>query len=387
MPDILELAQNNLEYMITLRRHFHRYPEPGMEEYKTAARIREELDRLDIPWSVCAKTGTLGVIKGKGPGKTVALRADIDALKLQELTGLPYCSSVEGMMHGCGHDGHIAMLLGAAKLLKTRIGGFNGEIRLLFQPGEELTKGAKLMIRDGALEGVDGVFGIHLWSGIPTGQVSVEAGPRMAAADFFSIRVTGKGGHGALPHLCIDAVLAASAIVVNLQSLVSREINPNEPVVITMGTIQGGTASNIVAENAVLTGTARTFNHPLRGCIADAIKRIAEETARAYRAEAETEYEFGAPPVVNDRACSEIAAAAVTKLLGPSGLILFGKQCAGEDFAEYSLLAPGVFALVGSGNPEKNCGYPHHHGLFDIDEASLPIGTALYTQYALDYLG
>jgi amidohydrolase len=387
MSNILELAKENREYMTTLRRYFHQYPEPSLEEYKTAARIREELDRLDIPWSVCAKTGTLGLIKGKGPGKTVALRADMDALNLQELTGLPYCSSVEGMMHGCGHDGHMAMLLGAAKLLKTKISSFNGEIRLLFQPGEEVTNGAKLMIQDGALEGVDGIFGIHLWSGIPAGQVSVEAGPRTAAADRFSIRVTGKGGHGALPHQCIDAVLAASAIVVNLQSLVSREINPNEPVVITVGTIQGGTLFNIVAENALLTGTARTFNHPLRRYIADAVKRITEETARAYRAEAELEYEFGAPPVVNDRACSEIAAKTVTKLLGPSGLIPFDKLCVGEDFAEYSLLVPGVFVLLGSGNPEKNCCYPHHHGSFDIDEASLAIGTALYIQYALDYLG
>lgn len=384
--NIKERCRSNKDYVIGLRRDFHKHPERSLEEYRTSKRIKEELDKMGIPYVAVAETGVVATIKGNNPGKTVALRADMDALSVFEENDVEYKSKVDGMMHACGHDGHTAMLLGAAQVLNDIKDQINGTVKLFFQPAEEVAKGAKAMVDNGVLEGVDGVFGIHLWSGLECGKVSVEEGPRMAAADIFKIHVKGKGGHGSLPHQGVDAVVASAAIIMNLQSIVSRETSPLDSVVVSVGALHSGTRFNVIASEAVLDGTARYFNPELREEIPKMIERVAKSTAEAYRAEAKLEYRYGTPISINDKECSKIAEKSVIKLLGEDGLSLLDKLTGGEDMAEYMNRVPGVLAFVGAGNPEKGAAYPHHHGKFNIDEDSLEIGTSVYVQYALDFL-
>lgn len=384
--NIKERCRSNKDYVIELRRDFHQHPERSLEEYRTSKRIKEELDKMGIPYVAVAETGVVATIKGNNTGKTVALRADMDALSVFEENDVEYKSKVDGMMHACGHDGHTAMLLGAAQVLNDIKDQINGTVKLFFQPAEEVAKGAKAMVDNGVLEGVDGVFGIHLWSGLECGKVSVEEGPRMAAADIFKIHVKGKGGHGSLPHQGVDAVVTSAAIIMNLQSIVSRETSPLDSVVVSVGALHSGTRFNVIASEAVLDGTARYFNPELREEIPKMIERVAKSTAEAYRAEAELEYRYGTPISINNKECSKIAEKSVIKLLGEDGLSLLDKLTGGEDMAEYMNRVPGVLAFVGAGNPEKGAAYPHHHGKFNIDEDSLEIGTAVYVQYALDFL-
>ncbi|EQF08910.1 amidohydrolase, partial [Clostridioides difficile] len=254
------------------------------------------------------------------------------------------------------------------------------------QPGEEVGKGARAMIQDGAMEGVDSVFGIHLWTDVESGTISVEEGPRMASADFFKITVKGRGGHGSLPHQGVDAVLASSAIVMNLQSMVSREVSPLEPLVVSVGVLNSGTRFNVIASEAVLEGTIRLFNPELRKQIPGILERIAKSTAEAYRADAELEYGYLTPAVINDKECSKIATDAAIKLFGEDCITLFEKVTGAEDLAEFMNIAPGALAFVGARNESKGACYPHHHGCFNIDEDALEIGTALYVQYAVDFL-
>ena len=229
MTKVRELAEKYHDYVVTMRREFHENPEPSLKEERTCKRICEELEKMGIPYKVVAGTGVVGTIKGAKPGKTVGLRGDIDALTVLEFNDIPYKSKVEGIMHACGHDAHAAGLLGAAKILNELKGELCGEVRLLFQPAEETADGAKAMIKDGCLEGIDSILGIHVWSGLPLGKVSIEAGPRMAAAGIFQFKVTGKGGHGAMPNGGVDAGVAAASILLNLQSIVSRELSPIAP--------------------------------------------------------------------------------------------------------------------------------------------------------------
>lgn len=380
------LAKQYKDYLISLRREFHKYPEPSWQEFRTSKRIQEELTKIGIPFILTAKTGVIGIIKGKEAGKTIALRADMDALEVEQGNDLDYRSVNKGVMHACGHDGHMAMLLGAGKILYDLRDRIKGTIKLFFQPAEELVGGAKLMIKEGCMNGVDNIFGIHLWTGLPTGQISVEAGPRMAATDIFEIRVQGLGGHGSLPHQGVDALLAASSIVVNLQSIVSREVNPTDSAVVSIGTFNSGTRFNVIASEARLTGTTRCFNTRLRDSFPEIIGRIANGIAASYRASADLDYSFGTPALVNDPSSSSLAAAVVEDLFGPDSLSLMEKLTGGEDFAFYLEEAPGVFAFVGAGNQAKACDFPHHHAKFNIDEDALEIGTALYVQYALDFL-
>lgn len=384
--NIKERSNLYKDYVIQMRREFHQYPEVSMEEFRTSKRVKEELDKMGIPYESVAGTGVVAKIEGKNPGKTVALRADMDALAVNEEADVEYKSKVCGLMHACGHDGHTAMLLGAAKVLNEVRYEINGTVKLLFQPGEEVAKGAKSMIADGVLEGVDGVFGIHLWTDLECGKVSVEEGPRMAAADIFKIKVKGKGGHGSLPHQGIDAVVVSSAIVMNLQSIASREVSPLEPMVISIGAINSGTRFNVIASEAILDGTARYFNPDLKNEVPKMIERIIQNTAATYRAEASLEYIYGMPATINDRYCSKLAEGTVVNLLGEEGLSLMTKLTGGEDMSEYMNLVPGVLAFVGARNPQKGADYPHHHGMFNIDEDALEIGTALYAQYAIDFL-
>jgi amidohydrolase len=264
---------------------------------------------------------------------------------------------------------------------------FSGRVRLLFQPSEENSTGAKAMIADGAMDGVDGVFGLHVWSELDAGKISVEAGPRMASADFWRMEVRGRGGHGAMPHNTVDALIAGAAIVNSLQSVASREISPLEPVVLSIGEFRAGTLPNIIAETAYLSGTTRTFNADIREKLPGILRRIAENTAAAYRAGISLDYDFGSPVVENDPACSALAGAAVRKVLGEGALALLEKTLSGEDFAEYQRLAPGVFCFVGIRNPEIGAIHPQHSPRYAIDESVLAGAAAFTSQYALDFLG
>ncbi|WZL72936.1 M20 family metallopeptidase [Clostridiaceae bacterium 35-E11] len=384
--NIKELAKQNKDYVIDLRREFHMHPEPSWKEERTSQRVKEELEKMGIPFSPVAGTGVVATIKGNQEGKTIALRADMDALQVKECNEVPYKSQNEGIMHACGHDGHTAMLLGAAQVLNACKDEIKGTVKLFFQPAEELAQGAKKMIEEGVMEGVDGVFGIHLWSDIPAGTVSVEEGPRMASADMFTIRVKGKGGHGSLPHQGVDAVVAASAIVMNLQSVVSREISPLESAVVSVGTFHSGTRFNVIANAAELEGTTRCFNPQIREALPKMLERIAQNTAKSYRAETQIEYNFATPPTINDAGCSKLAEKAVEKILSKESVIKMEKVTGGEDFAMFAEKAPAVMAFVGIRNEEKEAHYPHHHERFNMDEDALEIGTALYAQYALDFL-
>ena len=383
---INELVKENKEYVINLRREFHKNPEPSFKEYNTSKRIKEELDKMGIEYISCANTGVVATIKGNYPGKTIALRGDIDALSVQELNNIDYKSQVPGMMHACGHDGHTSMLLGAAKVLNDKKDEIYGTVKLFFQPAEEIGEGAKAMIADGAMENVDSVFGIHLWSSIDTGKVSIESGPRMASADWFKINVTGKGGHGSAPHECVDALVIASSIVMNLQNIVSRQLNPLEPVVLTVGMLNSGSRFNVIAENAYMEGTTRCFNNELRKEIPYKMEQIINNIAKSYSATATLDYNFILDATINDETCTSIGEEAVKKILGEKGLTKFEKITGGEDFSYYLRHAPGALAFVGCRNEDKGACYSHHSGNFNIDEDALEIGTNLYVQYAIDYL-
>ena len=381
--NIQKLGEKYKDYMVEMRRYFHENPEPSTEEYNTSAKIKEELDKMGIPYVSAAGTGVIGTIQGGKPGKTVALRADMDALQVKECTGLPFASKKEGLMHACGHDGHIASLLGAAKILNEIKDEIQGTVKLFFQPAEETAWGAKKMIEEGALEGVDGEFGIHIWADIELGKISVEAGPRMASTDLFRIKVTGKGGHGSLPHQGVDAVVAGSAIVMNLQSIVSREISPLETAVVSVGQIKSGSRFNVIAPEAFMDGTTRAFSAEVRGKFHGMIDRIAKNTAAAYRAEAVTEYEYLVPVTINDERCSKIAEEAVRETFGEEALTTFPKITGSEDFSYFSNEREGVLCFVGTGTENY---YPHHHPKFSVDERALPVAASMYAAYAVNYL-
>lgn len=383
---MIKEAMRQEEYVRALRREFHRFPEPSWGEERTASRVEEELTAMGIEHKRIAKTGVMAWIPGGKPGKTLALRADMDALEIIELNDLEFKSEIDGMMHGCGHDGHTAMLLGAAKILKEKQEELCGTIRLLFQPAEEYVQGAKAMIEEGCLEGVDGILGIHLWADLPTGVVSVEEGPRMASSDNFVLKVKGKGGHGANPHQTIDAVVVGAAIVRDLQIIASRKSSPLDPVVVTIGRFSGGTRFNVIAQEAILEGTARCFTPQLRDDLEENIGRIASEIAKSYRAMIELDYSRGVAALINDETCSKIAAGSVAKILSPEAVQPMTKTTGSEDMAEYLCRVPGLIAFVGTADPKKENVYPHHNPKFDIDEDSLLHGTALYVQYAFDFL-
>ncbi len=384
--NIENLAANYSEYVINLRREFHRFPEESWKEERTSRRIKEELEKIGIEFESTAKTGVVAVLRGKKPGKVVALRADMDAIRVKEATEAEFASKNEGIMHACGHDGHMAMLIGAAKILKEIQHEWDGTVKFIFQPAEEVGEGAAKIIEEGFLDDVEGAFGIHLWSDLHCGKVSVEEGARMACADIFRVRVKGKGGHGSLPHQGVDAVVAASSIVLNLQTAVSREINPMEPAVVSVGMMKAGTRFNVIANEAVLEGTTRCFNNKTREKFPKIIERICKNTAEAVRAEAEVEYILATPITINDRECSYIAKGAVEKIAGRNAVVLMDKSTATEDIGRYFQKAPGVLAFVGIRNEEKGVVYPQHHERYTIDEDALKIGTALYAQYAIDFL-
>jgi len=369
-----------------LRREFHKNPELSWEEIRTGNRICEELTKLNIKIKRVAKTGVLGILKGGKSGKTVALRADMDALPIQEANNIPYKSKKGGVMHACGHDGHIAMLLGAAKILSQMRDKIKGTVIFIFQPAEEKAQGASKIIEEGTIKGIDAILGIHLWADLPVGKVSLEPGPRMASTAMFKITIKGKGGHGSRPHQGVDAIMAASAVVMNLQSIVSREISPLDPAVVTIGKFNGGEAWNILCDKVILEGTTRCFNNQIGNKYSTIMERMIKRTANAYRAEGKLKYTILTPVLINDLNLSNISSQALIKNFGEESIVKLEKTMGGEDFALYAQEIPSIFALVGARNEDKGAKYPHHHKNFNIDENALIIGTSLYSQFALDFL-
>lgn len=387
---IQQAIQDNAEAVVQLRRHFHQYPEASLKEYQTIQRIKEELTALGIPFETVGETGVLATIHGeKDNGKTILLRADIDALELEDATGKAYQSKNPGLNHACGHDGHAAALLGAATVLSAHPEAFSGTIKLAFQPAEEIGAGAQQFIEGGFVEAIDQVFGIHLDSSVPVGQLVATKGPTNASCDIFRIEVEGLSSHVAQPDVGRDALLSAASIVVELQSIVAREVSPLDPVVIGIGVLEAGTRYNIVANHAVIEGTVRTFSHETRAFVLQRVAAIANQVAQAHRTTISAfDVHDAAGPLINDDTATELAQTVAATIVGRENVITNHPQSLGaDDFADFLTKAPGIYGRVGtknSENPETH--YGHHHEKFDIDEAALVLATTYHVLYALAYL-
>jgi len=386
MIDELKRAADNLSpQLVEWRRDFHRHPELANQEHRTSSVVRAFLESLGIRVRSAAGTGLVGILDGRPAGRTVALRADMDALPLDEEGPREYISQNPGACHACGHDGHMAILMGAGKLLSDRRDRWTGRIVFIFQPSEErIPGGAKTMIEEGALEGVDAVFGLHLWQMLPTGKVACLKGPMMAAPDEFTIKIIGRGGHGSAPQLTIDPILVASHLVLNFQSIVSRNVDPLKSAVLTVGTISGGTVYNIIPCEAILTGTVRSFDPQVRDLMERRVREVVSGTCATFGATSEIRYVRGYPALVNDPAMAELVLDVARKTLGETGAVDLDPVMGGEDFAYFLRQAPGAFFFFGMGDGAQ---YPHHHPGFDIDEKALPPATLLMTALALEYLG
>ena len=385
--NLRERAEQNESYIIERRRYYHTCPELSGQEVETAKSIKADLEAMGIEASLCSTcNGVVGIIRGGKPGKTVALRADIDALSVVEETGLPFASKNEGAMHACGHDNHIAMLLGGAKILTEVKDELPGTVKLLFQPAEEIATGAKQMIEEGVLDGVDAIYGAHIWGDFDAPLVDVSGGNRMACCDGFTIEVNGVSTHGSSPQLGTDALVAAAAIVQDLQSYVSRNNNPLNPCVVTIGTINGGQRFNIIANKVVMEGTVRTFSRETLATIEEDLRRIVKNTAEAFGASADvTKYNHMTPPLINDNEeINAIARAAAVKLFGEEGVGNLPTMMGSEDYAFFLEKVPGIYAFIGSRDAEHH--YINHHEKYDVPEDVLKRGAAMYAQFAADYL-
>ena len=381
------LIEQDREYLVTMRRHFHSHPELSMQEHDTAARIESELNAIGIPTRRVGGTGVLGVLRGKkGPGRAVVLRADIDALPIQDTKTVPYASQCPGVMHACGHDAHTAALLGAARAL-SRL-DFAGEVRLVFQPGEEYGKGAVLFVRDGALEGAERSFGVHLQSDLPVGQVAMNRGAENASVDHFTIHLTGRSAHVSTPELGADALYAAAQIVTSLQGIVGRLKNPGDPALIGVGVLRSGEGYNIVADDAVIEGTVRCYSEATRAMINGKITDMARGVAALYNTGVQVEIESFTSVLVNDAQVYDETVPVVEKVTGKGSLVPKEVSLGGDDMAEIIKAVPGVYAFVGSGSPAvPGSQLAHHTPGFDIDENCLPIAASLYVEFALAQLG
>ncbi len=384
-----DLIEQYKTYVQEWRRYFHRHPELSNEEFETTKTLAKELESMGVEVHVddVRKTGLIGIIRGAKPGKAIGLRADIDALPVQEHNTCEYKSEVDGKMHACGHDGHMAILLGAAKMLMQMKDRLEGDVYLVFQPAEETGGGAPEFIKFGDwFEKIDAIFGGHVWIDLPAGLVSVEAGERMAASSLFSINVKGKQGHGAQPHQAVDAVVVASAIVLNLQTVVSRNVSALDSVVVTIGNIHSGSEWNVIPGEATMGGTVRFFDPHQEDHIVDRMRQIVEHTALAYGAEATLTYEKRVPPTINDESCSALAEQVVIDTLGADKLSKMRKVMPGEDFAWYLQKKPGCFAFIGIQNPDVDAVYDHHNNRFNMDDSVLSAASAVYAEYAIAWL-
>jgi amidohydrolase len=389
--DIRKASRAIQQDVINWRRKLHQIPEIGFDLPKTSRFVRECLEDFGIPYRTAARTGIVAFIEGGMPGPTLALRADMDALPVREATDLTFASK-NGNMHACGHDAHMAILLGAAKIINGLRGSLKGNVKLLFQPGEEGHGGAAGMIANGCLENppVDAVVGLHVGQIFPevkTGQIGICEGPILAAATAFNVTVHGKSTHGALPHLGVDAITVAAEMVLALQKIISREVNPLDPAVLTIGKISGGEALNIVTSKVVFNGDFRTITERNKRFISRRIKDICKLTAKANRAEAEASILDGYPPTQNDADITRRVIAAAVEIIGVENVVAIKKPgLVTEDMSLYLEKAPGAFFVLGTGNSKKGIIHPHHSPRFDVDEEVLWIGAAVFVQMVRDYL-
>ncbi|OGQ97296.1 MAG: peptidase M20 [Deltaproteobacteria bacterium RIFOXYD12_FULL_57_12] len=387
--DILRPDSDLIEWMRQIRRTIHQYPELAYKEHRTKALIVEKLRELGIPCRAdIAETGVVATIdsdlssvKGAEPQSCVALRADMDGLPVEEKTELPFASKIAGQMHACGHDGHVAMLLGAAALLRHQV--VPGRVVLLFQPAEESGNGARAMLEGGALEGVRSIFAGHIDLHFEVGQIAAQAGLICANTDKFRIQVCGPGGHAARPHETVDCIVVASHLVMSIQTLVSREINPAYPTVVSIGRIQGGTASNIIAEEVVLEGTVRATDPAIRRQILAGLERMVRATAGMYNAGTAIQIKEGLPPVINDPAAAKLAREAAGLVVGSKGVTAQPHpSLGGEDFACYLAKVPGCLVRFGAGSPGRAI-VPAHSPRYDFDEGVLPVGAGYLANVAM----
>lgn len=386
--DIKQLAEKYDGYIIEQRRYFHAHPELSFEEFETTRAIAERLSEMGIPVTTFPDyNGLVGHIKGGKPGKTVMLRADIDALPSIEATGLPFTSQNEGKMHACGHDAHTAMLLGAAKILNDVKDSLCGDVELLFQAAEESCYGASYYVENSVLDNADAVFGMHIWGTLDAPLMSLEPGGRMASCDNFTITVEGTSAHGAAPHMGNDAIVAAASIIMNLQTFVSRVNDPLNTLVVTIGTVKGGQRFNIIGSHVEMEGTIRTYGREFRTTIKDRMENIICHTAEALGCKATLDYRAYLGPLINDHDdLTRIAQNAAVKLYGEEILTTLPKLTGSEDFSTLADKVPGFYGFIGALNREKGIVYSNHNDKFTVDEDALHRGAALYAQFAADFL-
>ena len=373
--------------IIDWRRDFHQFPELSFQEHRTGDVIADELRSMGLePKVKVGKTGVTADLKfGNGP--MIGLRADMDALPIQETSGLPFSSQNDGVMHACGHDGHMAMLLGAAKALTQIDNQYNGTVRFIFQPAEEGEGGARYMIEDGCLEGIDEIYGIHVWNYQPVGEVGVKDGPVLAAADMFDIKIKGIGGHGAAPQGTVDSIVVASHLVQALQTIVSRNTNPLESTVVSIGKINGGHNFNIIADEVSLSGTARAYSEENRNLIKTRMEEIIKGVEKTYNANITFDYKNGYPPTINHVGPTQKVLKAAEKVVGDKAGMPY-LSMGGEDFAYYLKEKPGCFFFVGSApNEQELFETPHHCSHFTMDERALLVGPSIYLNLLDNIMG
>lgn len=385
---MIESAKGLNEKLVEIRRDFHMHPEISGCEKETGTKIARYLKKLgyEVQENV-GGYGVIGVIMGEKPGKTVALRADMDALQIQELNDTDYKSQNPGVMHACGHDNHMTALLGAAMLLAQDKENLAGEVRLLFQPAEEISPigGSRKLIAAGALDGVDAVFGLHVWPDLPHGKVGVKGGALMAASDHFTVTIKGKSSHAAQPNEGIDAIVMGTQYVQAIQSMVAREISPIDSAVVTIGRFNAGSRYNIVAENCELEGTCRTLNEDVRNYIEERMKKILKGICLMHDASGNLSYERGYMAVMNDDKMAAAARKTAVKLFGETAVVdLKASSMCAEDFSFYLKEKPGAFLWLGTGNGEEDT-YPLHNSRFDVNEDILWRGAAFLAQTARDF--
>lgn len=388
LEQLLDEARGMTQQVIAWRRHLHQRPEVAFHEHETARFVREILE--GIPGLVISRpteTSVMARLIGVSPGRVVAVRADMDALPIHEENDVSYRSLVDGAMHACGHDGHTAIVLALAAVLARHRDQLSGEVRFFFQHAEELAPGgAEEMVRHGVMDGVDTVIGIHLWAPMEVGRIGIVYGPAMAAPDNFHCTIIGEGGHAAIPHMTVDPIAVGAQVVMALQHIVARHVDPLDPAVVSVTQFHAGTTFNVIPNSAQLTGTFRTFDAALRERMPALMERIIKGVCDAHGARYELTIERGYRPVINDPAVCARLEQVVTRTFGPNVLLPTRPTMGGEDFSAYLQKAPGVFAFVGAGNAFEEILFPHHHPRFNIDEASLQIGLRYLTAATLDLL-